>query len=109
MIGERESYVAGRWVDGDESLPVENPADESRVTDVSITSVAEFARAITEARRAFDEGPWASMAPSERARMLHAFVDHVEANGAALVETMVAEAGQPTVFAEFAQLRSGIT
>jgi aldehyde dehydrogenase (NAD+) len=109
LITERQSYVAGRWVDGDESLAVENPADESRVTNVSITPVAEFARAIAEARRAFDEGRWASMAPSERARMLHAFVDHVEANGAALVETMVAEAGQPTVFAEFAQLRSGIT
>jgi acyl-CoA reductase-like NAD-dependent aldehyde dehydrogenase len=109
LISERRSYVAGRWIDGDDSLAVENPADESHVTDVSITPAAEFERAIAEARRAFDEGPWASMPPTERARTLHAFVDHVEANGAALVETMVAEAGQPVVFAEFAQLNSGIS
>jgi len=96
-------------VDGDESLPVENPADESHVADVSITPMAEFARAIAEARRAFDEGPWASMAPTERARVLQGLVDNIEANGAALVETMVAEAGQPTMFAEFAQLNNGIS
>ena len=108
LIAERQSYVAGRWIDGDESLPVENPADESHVTDVSVTPVAEFGRAIAEARRAFDDGPWASMPPRERARILHVFVDHVEANGEALVATMVAEAGQPVMFAEFAQLNSGI-
>jgi len=109
MMQERRSYVAGRWVDGDESLPVENPADESHFTDVSITPVAEFERGVAEARRAFDDGPWASMAPTERARIVHALVDHVEANGAALVETMVSEAGQPTMFAEATQLQSGIT
>jgi aldehyde dehydrogenase (NAD+) len=108
MISERQSYVAGRWVDGDEALPVENPADETHVTDVSTTPVAEFGRAIAEARQAFDEGTWASMPPTERARVLHAFVDHVEANGAALVETMMAEAGQPRMFAEGAQLLSGV-
>ena len=84
LISERRSYVAGRWIDGEDSLAVENPADESRVTDVSITPAAEFRRAIAEARWAFDEGPWAAMPPTERARTLHAFVDHVEANGAAL-------------------------
>ena len=60
----------------------------------------EFERAIAEGRRAFDDGTWASMAPTERARRVRALVDHVEASGAALVETIVAEAGQPTMFAE---------
>jgi aldehyde dehydrogenase (NAD+) len=108
LISERRSYVAGDWVDGDDALPVENPADESHVTDVVATPLPEFERAIAEARRAFDEGRWASLVPEERARLLHAFVDYVEANGAALVETMVAEAGQPTRFAEQAQLLSGV-
>ena len=109
LIAERQSYVAGRWIDGDESLAVENPADESHVADVSITPMAEFGQAIAEARRSFDEGPWATMPPAERARIMHALVDHIEANGAALVATMVAEAGQPTMFAEFAQLNMGVT
>jgi hypothetical protein len=97
MIDERRSYVAGRWVDGDEAIGVENPADESQVAELAATPRPEFERAITEARRAFDEGTWASIAPTERARRVRALVDHVEASGAALVETIVAEAGQPTM------------
>ena len=104
MIDERRSYVAGRWVDGDEAIAVENPADESQVAELAVTPLPEFERAITEGRRAFDDGTWASMAPTERARRVRALVDHVEANGAALVETIVAEAGQPTMFAEYLQL-----
>ena len=108
LMTERRSYVAGTWVEGDESLAVENPADESQVAELSVTPAAEFRRAIAEARRAFDEGPWPSMTAAERARLVHAFLDHVEANGDSLVATMVAEAGQPTMFAEAMQLRSGL-
>ena len=106
VMTERRTYVAGRWVEGDEALPVENPADESQVGEISITPEAEFRHAIAEARRAFDDGPWPSMSAAERARIVHALVDHVEANGESLVATVVAEAGQPTMFAEAMQLRS---
>jgi acyl-CoA reductase-like NAD-dependent aldehyde dehydrogenase len=107
VISERRSYVAGRWVEGDEALAVENPADESQVAELSVTPDAEFRRAIAEARTAFDEGPWPSMSGAERAKVVHALIDHIEANGEPLVATMVAEAGQPTMFAEGMQLRSG--
>ena len=49
------------------------------------------------------------MPPAERAGVVHALVDHIEANGAALVATMMAEAGQPRMYAEFAQLNSGVS
>jgi acyl-CoA reductase-like NAD-dependent aldehyde dehydrogenase len=107
VISERRSYVAGRWVEGDEALAVENPADESQVAELSVTPDAEFRRAIDEARTAFDEGPWPAMSGAERAKIVHALVDHIEANAEPLVATMVAEAGQPTMFAEGMQLRSG--
>ena len=108
LITERQSYVAGRWVEGDETVAVENPADESHVADVSVTPIAEFGRAIAEARRAFDEGPWASMPAAERAKVLHALIDHLEASGPALVDTMMVEAGQPKMLAQGAQLFSGV-
>ena len=47
------------------------------------------------------------MAPTERARRVRALLDHVEASGAALVETIVAEAGQPTMFADMTAARHG--
>ena len=108
VITERRSYVAGRWVEGDEVLHGRNPADETQVAELSVTPDAEFRQAIVEARRAFDEGPWPSMGGAERAKFVHALLDHIEANADTLVPTMVAEAGQPTMFADAVQLRSGL-
>jgi aldehyde dehydrogenase (NAD+) len=107
ILSERQSYVAGRWVDG-ETFPVENPADETVVTDVSATPLEEVRRAISEARRSFDQGIWADLPASERARTLHALLDHIESSHGQLVATMVAEAGQPHVFAEMAQYAAGL-
>jgi aldehyde dehydrogenase (NAD+) len=108
IISERRAFVAGRWVEGDEALPVENPADESHVTDLAATPVAEIRRAIAEARRTFDEGVWSDLPARERARVLHAFLDFVETQHDALVNTMVVEAGQPPRFAEMSQLAAGV-
>lgn len=107
IVAEQRTYVAGSWVTGDDVVSVENPADETHVADITATPQAEVRRAIAEARRSFDTGAWADAAPSERARVLHAFVDHVESARDTLVPTLVAEAGQSTFFAEMTQLRAG--
>jgi aldehyde dehydrogenase (NAD+) len=107
ILAERQSYVAGRWVDG-EAFPVENPADQTVVTEVASTPREEIGRAISEARRSFDQGVWADLPASERAHMLYALLDHIEASHEQLVATMVAEAGQPHIFAEMAQYSSGV-
>lgn len=109
ILEERRSYVAGRWVEGDESFPVENPADESTATELSATPPAEVHRAIAEARRSFDEGTWADRPVKERAAVLHAFLDHLQTLHAPLVASMVAEAGQSPMFAERAQYAMGMT
>ena len=108
LIDGSRAYVAGRWVDGDTSFAVENPADETTVADAGITPLAEVERAILEARRAFDEGVWADLPIAERAARVRALLDHVEAEGEALVTTMMAEAGQPRGYAEGAQLTMGL-
>lgn len=108
VISRRCSYIAGKWVEGDETFAVENPADESLVADVSAAPPAEVERAIAEARRAFDGGVWADVPPGERAAILRSFLDHIEESGDTLVATMIAEAGQPVRFAEGTQLRSGL-
>ena len=109
ILAEQRSYVAGRWITGDDVVSVENPADESHVADITATPLAEVQRAIDEARRSFDEGVWAETAPTERARVLRAFIDHIEAARDELVPTLVAEAGQSTFFADYTQLRAGAT
>lgn len=107
IVAEQRTYVAGRWVTGDEVVSVENPADESHVADITVTPLPEVQRAIAEARRSFDDGVWADMPPVERAQILHAFIDHIESERATLVPTLVAEAGQSARFAEMTQLGAG--
>lgn len=108
ILAERHSYVAGSRVTGDETIAVENPADETLVTELPATPLDEVERAIVQARRSFDSGVWADVPAAERARVLHAFLDHVEAAREQLVATMVAEAGQPLVFAEQSQFGAGM-
>ncbi|BBY80469.1 aldehyde dehydrogenase family protein [Mycolicibacterium pulveris] len=108
ILAERRTYVAGQWVTGDEVVRVENPADETHVADITATPLDQVEHAIGEARRSFDAGRWADLAVADRARILHAFIDHIEAAADVLVPTLVAEAGQPTRFAEMTQLRAGV-
>lgn len=108
VISESRSYVAGRWITGDDAVPVENPADETRVAEITATPIGEVERAIAEARRSFDDGNWAATPATERARMLGVFLDYLESRGDELVATLVAEAGQPVRFAELTQLRAGL-
>jgi acyl-CoA reductase-like NAD-dependent aldehyde dehydrogenase len=65
-------------------------------------------RAIVEARHSFDEGVWAGLAASDRARALHQLLDHLESLHEPLVASMVAEAGQPVMFADRAQYMAGM-
>jgi aldehyde dehydrogenase (NAD+) len=108
ILSERRSYVAGTWVEGEEVLPVEDPADGSHVADVTVTPLDEIRRAISAARTAFDNGVWSDRTIKDRAQVLTTFLDFVEAERDRLVPTMVAEAGQPTRFAEMTQLGSGL-
>ena len=81
VLSEQRTYVAGRWVTGDEVLSVENPADESHVANVSVTPQKEIERAVIQACRSLDEGVWAQTPASERARVLRAFASGLAAHG----------------------------
>jgi acyl-CoA reductase-like NAD-dependent aldehyde dehydrogenase len=108
LLSERRSFVAGRWVEGDDALAVENPADESIVAELSATPLPEVERAIREARRSFDEGAWAARSATDRAQVLLALIHHLDSLHEQMVASMVAEAGQPVAFAEMAQFSAGM-
>ena len=109
IINGTQTYIAGRWVDGERSFAVENPADESLVAEAAVTPLAEVSRAIESARSAFDDGVWADRSPKERARVVGALLDHLERERENLVATIIVEAGQPRPFAEGAQVSMGLT
>lgn len=74
LAPHQSSYIAGTWAADGEPFAVENPADESRVADVASASAAEAERAIAAARRSFDSGVWADLAPGDRARVVSEFL-----------------------------------
>jgi acyl-CoA reductase-like NAD-dependent aldehyde dehydrogenase len=108
-IDGRRSYIAGRWVEGQRSFEVENPADESCFAEAGVTPLPEVQRAISEARRSFDQGVWANLPIAERAKILSSFLDHVEASQEILIDTIMGEAGQPRMMAQGAQVTMGLT
>ena len=70
--------MAGQWVEGEEPFAIVNPADESTVTELGATRLEDVSRAIADARRTFDEGVWADRPMRERAKSVHALLDHLE-------------------------------
>lgn len=70
-------FIGGEWVlpSSDGTIEVIAPATEQLYLCVAEAREADMDRAISAARDAFDNGPWPSMAPSERGSYLNAMAD----------------------------------
>ena len=68
----RQMYVDGQWVDAlsGRRFDTVDPATEAVLTTVPHSGVEDVERAVLAARRAFDKGPWRSLTPAERQRVL---------------------------------------
>jgi len=104
-----ELYIGGEWVSAasDESLDVINPATENVIGQVPQASVADVDRAVSAARRAFEEGPWPRMSPRERSDALLRFTQIVADRRSELVDLIIAEAGSARSIAEMLQFETG--
>ncbi|WP_454197318.1 aldehyde dehydrogenase [Nocardia sp. Marseille-Q1738] len=63
--------------------------------EVALGSADDADRAVTAARRAFDEGPWPRMGFAERGAILHRLADAVEAHAAELAGADTRDMGKP--------------
>ncbi|MEB3031199.1 aldehyde dehydrogenase family protein [[Mycobacterium] nativiensis] len=106
----RSLYIDGAWTTGvgDETLTVLNPATEETIAEVPQACVADVDAAVGAARRAFDEGPWPAMSPTERSRILAAMADELQKRRAELVDLNIAEAGCTRLIAEYLQVGTPI-
>ncbi|WP_181779163.1 aldehyde dehydrogenase family protein [Pseudonocardia pini] len=100
-----QSFVDGDFVEGVDHLDVHHPATDEPIARVSCAGIGQVERAILAARRAFDEGPWPSTSPAERAAAVLRMIDHLEDSEAALVDLVVAETGCPRRVAGPVQVR----
>ncbi|MFE5739888.1 aldehyde dehydrogenase [Streptomyces celluloflavus] len=88
--------IGGRAADstGDETFETRNPHDNSVIGTVTRGTAADAERAITSARKAFDEGPWPKMTPRERRTVLHDVADAVDAHREELAQLETADSGK---------------
>src|SRR5690242_18505586 len=65
-------FVGGRFVAPREggTIAIVNPATGERLCDAPAATAADVDDAVRAARRAFEAGPWSTMSPRERGRII---------------------------------------
>jgi betaine-aldehyde dehydrogenase len=82
------------------TFPVHDPSTEEVIARVPDSGEADVAAAVAAARRAFDEGPWATTPAQERGRILFRLAEKVRQHHAALSELESRNNGKPIAEAE---------
>jgi aldehyde dehydrogenase (NAD+) len=111
-----EMYIDGRWTPAasGETFRSEDPFTAEAWAELPLADQVDVERAVSAARRAFDEGPWARTSAQERARLMrrlaHLLGEHgprlaqleVRDNGKLLREMSAQMAGLPANYEWFA-------
>jgi aminomuconate-semialdehyde/2-hydroxymuconate-6-semialdehyde dehydrogenase len=90
----------GHVIDGQETsdgatFASVDPWTQEAWADVALGGAAEADRAVTSARRAFDEGPWPRMGHGERGALLHKLADLIESHADELASADSHDMGKP--------------
>jgi phenylacetaldehyde dehydrogenase len=80
LATSRKLLINGELVDAvsGKSFPVYDPSTGQVMAHVAEADAADVDKAVKAARKAFDEGPWPRMSPSERGRILWKLADLIE-------------------------------
>ena len=72
LVDTYQLYIDGRWVEPEDGRYDDvSPATETVIASAPDASVGQVGAAIAAARRAFDDGPWATMSGQDRAGCLN--------------------------------------
>ena len=103
---QHRMLIDGRFVlaASGKTFPVYNPATGEVVAQVPEAEAEDVNRAVTAARRAFDEGPWSKMSTSQRGQLIWKVADLLEANLEEFAEIEALDNGKPLSVARVADL-----
>src|ERR1035437_7835475 len=96
--GKFEQAVSGKTF---ETL---NPATGEVLASVAEGDAPDIDRAVRAARRAFEDGPWSRMTPSERGRIMHRIGDLIAERAEELAELDCLDNGKPLSVARAADV-----
>ncbi len=89
--------INGEWVaaKSGKTFAVFDPANGQQIAQVAEGGAADVDAAVTAARRAFEEGAWAKMKPTERGKLVWKLGDILEAHTDELAELEALDNGKP--------------
>ncbi len=98
--------IDGEWVcaASGETFTTYDPATEEALAEVSAGGREDVDRAVRAGRRAFEDGPWRRMTPSERGRALWKLADLIEQNGEEFAQLETLDNGKPINVARAADI-----
>ncbi|MGV0794046.1 aldehyde dehydrogenase [Mycolicibacterium sp. XJ1819] len=88
-------FIGGEWVEPSTSNAFEvlDSSTEGLFLRAAEAGPEDMARAVTSARKAFDEGPWPRMAPAERAKYIRALAEKIRDRVPDLAEIWTRQSG----------------
>ena len=100
--------IGGAWQATGDSFATVDPATGETLAQVSEAKAADVDRAVKAARAALDEGAWPAMTPMDRAKLLWAIADTLEAHIDELAELETLDQGKPLFVGRWAEIPGAI-
>jgi phenylacetaldehyde dehydrogenase len=97
-------FINGEWVDArsGKTIDVINPATAQVIATVQAGDASDIDLAVKAARKAFESGPWPSMPPGARAKLMWKLAEAFEAAGDEIAAVETLDNGMPFTVARFA-------
>src|ERR1700742_869074 len=102
----RQLFINGQWTDAASGKTFEtpNPATGATLASVAEGDAEDIDRAVRAARKAFDDGPWGRLTPSERGRIIWKIGDLILEHAEELAQLESLDNGKPFAVAQAADV-----
>jgi phenylacetaldehyde dehydrogenase len=102
----RQLFINGQWADAasGKTFATPNPATGETLANIAEADAEDIDRAVRAARRAFEEGPWSRMTPSERGRIIWRIGDLILEHTDELAQLESLDNGKPFGVAQAADV-----
>src|ERR1700677_3166013 len=102
----RKMLINGKWVNSisGKTFPTYNPATGEVLAQVAEGDGQDIEEAVKAARKAFDQGPWCRMTPSERGRLIWKLADLLEEHTEEFAYLESLDNGKPLTIARAADV-----
>ncbi|ASK62339.1 betaine-aldehyde dehydrogenase [Virgibacillus phasianinus] len=97
LQGVKGLYMNGEYMESEsgKTFEVLNPATEEVIAHVSEAQEEDIDRAVTAAKKAFEEGEWTKMEAAERSHLIYKFADLLDENREELAQLEALDNGKP--------------